>query len=93
MNFTICVSHQTISELEAQVHSLRNELLAAHSQRKQQLMKLGLLMEEERQRATQDQQVALERLRSEMDQVRLDLEKTHKAERELAQEKVGVPPN
>nr|XP_055039277.1 centrosomal protein of 112 kDa-like isoform X2 [Misgurnus anguillicaudatus] len=84
---------QTISELKAQVHSLRNELLAAHSQKKQQLMELGLLMEEERQRAAQDQQVALERLRSEMDQVRLDLEKTHKAERELTQEKVCVPPN
>nr|XP_055039288.1 centrosomal protein of 112 kDa-like isoform X3 [Misgurnus anguillicaudatus] len=80
---------QTISELKAQVHSLRNELLAAHSQKKQQLMELGLLMEEERQRAAQDQQVALERLRSEMDQVRLDLEKTHKAERELTQEKVS----
>ncbi|XP_073670188.1 centrosomal protein of 112 kDa isoform X3 [Paramisgurnus dabryanus] len=78
---------QTISELKAQVHSLRNELLAAHSQKKQQLMELGLLMEEERQRAAKDQQMALKHLRSEMDQVRLDLEKTHKAERELIQEK------
>lgn len=72
------------------MHSLRKELLAAHSQRKQQLMELGVLREEERQRAAQDQQVALDRLRAEMDQVRQDLERTHKSERELAQEKVGV---
>lgn len=92
-DFTICVLHQTISDLEAQVHSLRKELLAAHSHRKQQLMELGLLREEELQRSAHDQQMALERLRSEMDQVRQDLEKTHKAERELALEKVGVPPS
>lgn len=72
------------------MHSLRKELLAAHSQRKQQLTELGVLREEERQRAAQDQQAALDRLRAEMDKVRQDLERTHKAERELAQEKVGV---
>lgn len=72
------------------MHSLRKELLAAHSQRKQQLTELGVLREEERQRAAQDQQAALDQLRAEMDQVRQDLERTHKAERELAQEKVGV---
>ncbi|XP_067233561.1 centrosomal protein of 112 kDa isoform X1 [Chanodichthys erythropterus] len=80
---------QTISDLEAQVHSLRKELLAAQSQRKQQLMELGVLCEEERQRSAQDQQVALDRLRAEMDQVRQDLERTHKSERELAQEKTN----
>ncbi|KAL1277486.1 hypothetical protein QQF64_024159, partial [Cirrhinus molitorella] len=80
---------KTISDLEAQVHSLRKELLAAHSQRKQQLTELGVLREEERQRAAQDQQAALDRLRAEMDQVRQDLERTHKAERELAQEKTN----
>ncbi|KAF4115432.1 centrosomal protein of 112 kDa isoform X4 [Onychostoma macrolepis] len=80
---------QTISDLEAQVHSLRKELLAAHSQRKQQLTELGVLREEERQRAAQDQQTALDRLRAEMDKVRQDLERTHKAERELAQEKTN----
>lgn len=92
-DFTTCVWHQTVSDLEAQVHSLRKELLAAHSQRKQQLMELGLLREEEHQRSAHAQQKALERLRSEMDQMRQDLEKTHESERELAQEKVGAPPN
>ncbi|XP_016359536.1 centrosomal protein of 112 kDa-like [Sinocyclocheilus anshuiensis] len=80
---------QTISDLEVQVHSLRKELLAAHSQRKQLLTELGVLQEEERQRASRDQQAALDRLRAEMDQVRQDLERTHKAERELAQEKTN----
>ncbi|XP_037400929.1 centrosomal protein of 112 kDa isoform X8 [Pygocentrus nattereri] len=80
---------QTISELEAQVHSLREEVLAAHAQRKQQLTELGLLREEERQRAAQDQEAALNRVRAEMERVRQDLERTHAAEKELAQEKTN----
>lgn len=75
------------------MHLLRKELLAAHSQRKQQLKELALLREEERLRSAHGQQVAFEQMRSEMDQMQQDLEKTHKSERELAQEKVGVPPN
>ncbi|XP_059413464.1 centrosomal protein of 112 kDa-like [Carassius carassius] len=81
---------QTISDLEDQVHSLRKELWAAHSQRKQQPTELCVLREEERQPASQDQQAALDRLRAEMDQVWQDLERTHKVESELAQEKVCV---
>uniref|UniRef100_A0AAZ3SNS0 Centrosomal protein 112 n=1 Tax=Oncorhynchus tshawytscha TaxID=74940 RepID=A0AAZ3SNS0_ONCTS len=65
---------QVISDLEEQVSSLRDELQQAHSQRKQQLLELGVLREEERQRAAQDQE---------------ELETSHKAERQLAQEKVG----
>ncbi|XP_076842986.1 centrosomal protein of 112 kDa isoform X2 [Brachyhypopomus gauderio] len=82
---------QTISELEAQVQSLREEVLAVHSQRKQQLAELGVLREEERQQAAREQEAALARLRAEMERARLDLEKTHAAERDMAQEKVGVP--
>ncbi|KAM9457699.1 centrosomal protein of 112 kDa isoform 3-T3 [Clarias gariepinus] len=80
---------QTITELESQVHTLREELLAAHAQRKQQLSELGLLREEERQRAAQEQEVALGRIRSEMERVRQDLERSHTAERELALEKAN----
>lgn len=69
--------------------SLRDELQQAHSQRKQQLLELGVLREEERQRAAQDQEASLGRLRAEMDHIRLELETSHKAERQLAQEKVG----
>lgn len=75
------------------MHTLREELLAAHSQRKQQLSELGLLREEERQHAAQEQELALGRVRAEMDRVRQDLERSHTAERELAQEKVGEPLN
>lgn len=85
-----CVWLQTISELESQVHSQREELLAAHAQRKQQLSELGLLCEQERQRAAQEQEVALGRVRAEMERVRQDLERSHTAERELAQERVSL---
>ncbi|XP_045066643.1 centrosomal protein of 112 kDa-like [Coregonus clupeaformis] len=78
---------QVISDLEEQVSSLRDELQQAHSQRKQQLLELGVLREEERQRAAQDQEASLGRLRAEMDRIRLELERSHKAERQLAQEK------
>ncbi|KAK1798990.1 hypothetical protein P4O66_007260, partial [Electrophorus voltai] len=80
---------QSISELEAQVQSLREEVLAAHSQRKQQLVELGVLREEERQQAAREQEAALDRLRTEMECARLDLEKIHAAERDLAQEKAN----
>uniref|UniRef100_A0A8K9XWF7 Centrosomal protein 112 n=1 Tax=Oncorhynchus mykiss TaxID=8022 RepID=A0A8K9XWF7_ONCMY len=81
---------QVISDLEEQVSSLRDELQQAHSQRKQQLLELGVLREEERQRAAQDQEASLGRLRAEMDHIRLELETSHKAERQLAQEKTNT---
>uniref|UniRef100_A0AAY5L3Y7 DUF4485 domain-containing protein n=1 Tax=Esox lucius TaxID=8010 RepID=A0AAY5L3Y7_ESOLU len=55
---------QTVSDLEEQVSCLRDELQQAHSQRKQQLLELGVLREEERQRAAQDQEASLGRLRT-----------------------------
>ncbi|XP_045575960.1 centrosomal protein of 112 kDa isoform X2 [Salmo salar] len=81
---------QVISDLEEQVSSLRDELQQAHSQRKQQLLELGVLREEERQRAAQDQEASLGRLRAEMDHIRLELETSHKAERQLAQDKTNT---
>uniref|UniRef100_A0A8C7K799 Centrosomal protein 112 n=1 Tax=Oncorhynchus kisutch TaxID=8019 RepID=A0A8C7K799_ONCKI len=81
---------QVISNLEEQVSSLRDELQQAHSQRKQQLLELGVLREEERQRAAQDQEASLGRLRAEMDHICLELETSHKAERQLAQEKTNT---
>ncbi|KAJ7989697.1 hypothetical protein DPEC_G00307220, partial [Dallia pectoralis] len=73
---------QTISGLEEQVSCLREELLQAHGQRKQQLLELGMLRDEERQRAAQDQE-------AEMDRLRLELERNHAADRQLAQEKTN----
>ncbi|XP_049324082.1 centrosomal protein of 112 kDa isoform X3 [Astyanax mexicanus] len=78
---------QTISDLEVQVQALREEVLEVQAQRKQQLSELTVLREEERQRAAQDQDAAVSRVRAEMERVRQDLEKTHTAERERAQEK------
>ncbi|XP_046893646.1 centrosomal protein of 112 kDa isoform X4 [Hypomesus transpacificus] len=80
---------QTISELEAQVSALREELQQANAQRKQQLLELGLLREDERQHSAQDQEASMGRLRAEMERLRLDLERSHQAERELAQEKTN----
>ncbi|XP_064171281.1 centrosomal protein of 112 kDa isoform X2 [Anguilla rostrata] len=75
---------QNIAQLEAQVHGLREDLLQAHGQRKQQLMELGVLREEERQRAAQEQEAMLGRLRAEMDRLKQDLERTHAADKEAA---------
>ncbi|KAL4657916.1 centrosomal protein of 112 kDa isoform X1 [Arapaima gigas] len=80
---------QNRTATEAQVQALREELRQAHNQHKQQLVELGRLREEERQRAATDQEAALARLRAEMDRARLDLERTHAAERELATEKAN----
>ncbi|XP_066560357.1 centrosomal protein of 112 kDa isoform X2 [Amia ocellicauda] len=80
---------QTIAELEAQVHHLREELVQLGAQRKQQLLELGLLREEERQRAAQEHEAALGRLRAEMDRMKLDMERSHAAEKELALEKTN----
>ncbi|KAG5832876.1 hypothetical protein ANANG_G00295840 [Anguilla anguilla] len=78
---------QNIAQLEAQVHGLREDLLQAHGQRKQQLMELGVLREEERQRAAQEQEAMLGRLRAEMDRLKQDLERTHAADKEAALDK------
>ena len=77
-------SLQNIAQLEDQVHSLREDLLQAHAQRKQQLMELGVLREEERQRAAQEQEATLGRLRVEMERLKQELEKTHAADKQLA---------
>ncbi|TRY85523.1 hypothetical protein DNTS_032237 [Danionella cerebrum] len=81
---------QTVSDLEAQVGSLRKDLAAAHSQKKLQLKEHERLRDQERHQAVLDQEMALQSLRKEMEQLRQDLEKTHRAERELAQQKVSL---
>lgn len=71
------------------MQALREELRQAHAQRKQQLLEQGLQREEERKRAARDMEAVLSRLRAEADRVRLDLERTHTGEKELAAEKVS----
>lgn len=83
------LSFQTISDLDAQLSSLRDELQGAHVQHKQQLTELALLREEEKQRAFLDKEASLDRLRSDMERIRSDLEGSHQQARDAAQEKVG----
>eukprot|EP00064_Thunnus_orientalis_P011134 superscaffoldBa00001579_g11164 len=78
---------QTISDLEAQLSCLREELQVAHVQHKQQLAEMALLREEEKQKAFLDKEASLDRLRSDMERIRSDLERSHQQERDAAQEK------
>ncbi|XP_028456384.1 centrosomal protein of 112 kDa isoform X2 [Perca flavescens] len=80
---------QTISDLEAQLSSLREEIQGAHAEHKQQLAEMALLREEEIQRAFLDKEASLERLRSDMERIRGDLEGSHQREKEAAQEKTN----
>ncbi|KAF6717499.1 Centrosomal protein of 112 kDa [Oryzias melastigma] len=80
---------QTISELEAQVTSLREELQEVHSNHKQQLTELASLHEEERQRAMLDKETSLDQLRSDMERIRSDLERSHQQEKNATVEKTN----
>ncbi|XP_062886700.1 centrosomal protein of 112 kDa isoform X3 [Mobula hypostoma] len=81
---------QTIGELEAQVHQLREELIQVNSQRKQQLVELGLLREEEKQKALRDHEATVNKLKAEMERMKLELQKTNAAEMEQAVEQTIV---
>ncbi|KAM5213343.1 centrosomal protein of 112 kDa isoform 4-T6 [Hipposideros larvatus] len=78
---------QVVADMEAQVHKLREELINVNSQRKQQLVELGLLREEEKQRAARDHETAVSKLRAESEKMKIELKKTHAAETELTLEK------
>nr|XP_020731331.1 centrosomal protein of 112 kDa isoform X5 [Odocoileus virginianus texanus] len=80
---------QVLADMEAQVHKLREELVSVNSQRKQQLVELGLLREEEKQRATRDHEAAVSKLKAESEKMRLELKKTHAAEAQLTLEKAN----
>nr|XP_048302025.1 centrosomal protein of 112 kDa isoform X3 [Myodes glareolus] len=80
---------QIIADMEAQVHKLREELINVNSQRKQQLVELGLLREEEKQRAARDHETAVNKLKAESERVRMELKKTHAAETEMTLEKAN----
>uniref|UniRef100_UPI00398F5A4E centrosomal protein of 112 kDa isoform X2 n=1 Tax=Pristiophorus japonicus TaxID=55135 RepID=UPI00398F5A4E len=80
---------QTIAELESQVHQLREELIQVNSQRKQQLVELGLLREEEKQNVLRDHEAAVNKLKAEMERMKLELQKTNAAEMEHTVEKTS----
>ncbi|XP_076399741.1 centrosomal protein of 112 kDa isoform X7 [Peromyscus maniculatus bairdii] len=80
---------QIIADMEAQVHKLRGELINVNSQRKQQLVELGLLREEEKQRAARDHETAVNKLKAESERAKMELKKTHAAETEMTLEKAN----
>uniref|UniRef100_A0A8C7XMG2 Centrosomal protein 112 n=1 Tax=Oryzias sinensis TaxID=183150 RepID=A0A8C7XMG2_9TELE len=80
---------QTISELEALVAGLREELQDVRSNHKQQLTELASLHEEERRRAVLDKETSLDQLRSDMERIRSDLERSHQQEKNATLEKTN----
>ncbi|XP_045345459.1 centrosomal protein of 112 kDa isoform X3 [Leopardus geoffroyi] len=79
---------QAIADMEAQVHKLREELIHVNSQRKQQLVELGLLREEEKQKAARDHETAVYKLKAESEKMKLELKRAHAAETDVALEKI-----
>lgn len=77
--------------MESQVHKLREELIHVNSQRKQQLVELGLLREEEKQRTARDHENTIHKLKAESEKMKIELKKTHAAETEMTLEKVSCP--
>ncbi|XP_003786234.1 centrosomal protein of 112 kDa [Otolemur garnettii] len=80
---------QVIADMETQVHKLREELINVNSQRKQQLVELGLLREEEKQKAARDHETTVNKLKAESEKMKLELKKTHAAETEMTLEKAN----
>ncbi|CAL8305823.1 unnamed protein product [Merluccius merluccius] len=80
---------QTISELEEQVCGLREEVLAAHAQRKQQLAEVASLREEERRHDVQEHEASLAHLRAETERLRGNAQKTHHQEMDAVREKAS----
>uniref|UniRef100_A0A8D0BFV9 Centrosomal protein 112 n=1 Tax=Salvator merianae TaxID=96440 RepID=A0A8D0BFV9_SALMN len=80
---------QIVSDMEAQIHTLREELIQVNTQRKQQLVELSLLREEEKQRIVQDHETAMNKLKAESEKMILDLKKSNAEEMEFALEKAN----
>ncbi|XP_077110793.1 centrosomal protein of 112 kDa isoform X3 [Ranitomeya variabilis] len=80
---------QTISDLENQVYKMKEELIQVNAQRKQQILELGHLREEEKHKTAQEHQKAMSKVRAEMESMRLELQRTHAAQIQEALEKAG----
>ncbi|XP_076808963.1 centrosomal protein of 112 kDa-like isoform X1 [Clavelina lepadiformis] len=77
------LQHQEVmSNMEQQIRELREELVSANALRRQQLVELGLLREEERQKAARDHDLSVQRLESEIDRQRMELHQQHASELE-----------
>uniref|UniRef100_A0A674NV55 Centrosomal protein 112 n=1 Tax=Takifugu rubripes TaxID=31033 RepID=A0A674NV55_TAKRU len=80
---------QRISTLEAELADSREELLSVRALHKRQLAEVSLHREEDRRRAQRDKEESLNRLRSDMESSRRDLERSHQQQKAAVQEKVG----
>ncbi|XP_064628434.1 centrosomal protein of 112 kDa-like isoform X2 [Lineus longissimus] len=78
-----------ISDFEQQVRMLREEVASSNNLRKQQLVELGLLREEEKQKSERDHECQIMKMKSQLEQQRLDLQKMHSAEMERTLEKTN----
>ncbi|XP_039264803.2 centrosomal protein of 112 kDa-like isoform X1 [Styela clava] len=72
--------HEVITGMEAQIRELREELVSATALRRQQLVELGLLREEERQKAAREHDAIVNRLESEMDRQRMEMHRQNASE-------------
>ncbi|XP_078612009.1 centrosomal protein of 112 kDa-like isoform X3 [Branchiostoma floridae x Branchiostoma japonicum] len=80
---------KTISEMEQQTRELREEVIQANALRKQQLVELGLLREEEKQKATRELEATVNKFKSELEQQKLQLQREHATEMEQSLEKTN----
>ncbi|XP_055954492.1 centrosomal protein of 112 kDa isoform X3 [Patella vulgata] len=81
--------NKTMRELETQLRELREELVQSNQLRKQQLVELGLLREEEKQKMQRDHELEITRMRTDSEQQRLELQKTHSFEMEQMLQKTS----
>ncbi|KAG8534581.1 hypothetical protein GDO81_019095, partial [Engystomops pustulosus] len=64
---------QTIADLESQVYKMKEDLVQVNAQHKQQLLELGLLRDEEKQRTAAEHHKALSKVRGEMEKAGVQL--------------------
>ncbi|XP_036003949.1 centrosomal protein of 112 kDa isoform X2 [Fundulus heteroclitus] len=80
---------QAISDLEAQVSGLHEELQQVHALHKQKLAEMASLQEEERQQATLSKEASMQQLRSDMERIANDLRRSHQQEMEATLDKTN----
>ncbi|CAH1794459.1 unnamed protein product [Owenia fusiformis] len=81
---------QNILQLEEQLKSQREETVQSNQLRKQQLVELGLLREEEKQKLQRDHEAQVSKVKSQMEQQKLDLQKQNSIETEKMLEKTNL---
>lgn len=74
--------------LEQQIRDLREELVSSNALRRQQLVELGLLREEERQKASRDHDIAVAKLEAEIDRQQMEFHQQNAAEIDKLNQKV-----